>query len=105
MTDAVICFTTTNSEKEAKKLARAIVGDKLAACVNLLPKIRSFYEWDGAIRDETEYLLIIKTTGSKVSSLSDFINHTHSYECPEFIALDIADGLPAYLQWIDDVTR
>jgi periplasmic divalent cation tolerance protein len=104
MTDSIIALTTTNTKKEAKKLAKKIVEGRLAACVNIIPKIRSFYEWEGAIRDEEEHLLIMKTTREKFEALRDFIEKKHSYECPEFITIDIDSGLPAYLQWISDVT-
>lgn len=104
MTGAIVSFTTINTDKDAKKLARQLVEKKLAACVNVIPKIRSFYEWDGEIHDETEYLLMIKTTSDNLASVKGFIDENHSYEVPEFIALDIVDGLPAYLQWLTDMT-
>lgn len=105
MSDAVIAYTTTNTKKEATKLAKKMVEGKLAACAQLMPKIQSFYEWEGAIRDEAEFLLIIKTTQEKVGALCDFIEAKHSYECPEFVVVNIADGLPNYLNWIEEVTR
>ncbi len=104
MNDIIISFTTTNTEKEAKKIARRLVEDKLAACVNLIPKIRSFYEWDGEIHDEVEYLLMIKSPRAKLDLVRGFIEKVHSYEVPEFIVVDVVDGLPDYLQWVNDVT-
>ncbi len=104
MTDLTVSFTTTNSEKEAKKLAQQLVQDRLAACVNIVPKIRSFYEWDGEIHDDTEYLLIIKSPKSKLDLVKGFIDQVHTYEVPEFISFEITDALPDYLQWVRDVT-
>jgi len=105
MSEAVIAFTTTNTKKEASKLARSMVEQRLAACVQLIPKIQSFYEWEGAIRDESEFLLMIKTTQEKVLALREYIDAKHSYECPEFVVVDIDDALPAYLSWIEEVTK
>lgn len=105
MSDIFTCFSTTNTEREAKKLAKGLVEDKLAAGVNIIPKIRSIYEWDGGIHDETEYLLIIMTTGDKLDLVRSFIDQTHSYEVPEFIALNVAAGLPDYMQWVRDMTN
>ena len=104
MIDVAISFTTTNREKEAKKIARELVEQKLAACVNVIPKIQSFYEWDGEIHDDTEYLLIIKSPKSKLDLVKGFIDKYHSYEVPEFISIDAVDALPDYLQWIKDMT-
>ena len=104
MTDVIISYTTTNREKEARKIARELVEQRLAACVNVIPKIRSFYEWDGEIHDESEHLLIIKSPREKLDLVKGFIDKFHSYEVPEFISIDVVDALPDYLQWIRDVT-
>lgn len=104
MTDIIVVFTTMNSEKEAKKLAYLLVEEKLAACVNLVPKIKSFYEWDGEVHNETEHLLIIKAPRSKVDRLRSFIDKVHPYEVPEFVALNVEESLPDYMQWVKDVT-
>ena len=104
MTNIAISFTTANREKEAKKIARELVEQKIAACVNIIPKIQSFYEWDGEIHDETEYLLIIKSPKEKVDLVKGFIDKFHSYEVPECITVDVIDALPDYLQWVKDMT-
>lgn len=104
MTDVVISYTTTNNEKDAKKLAFQLVEEKLAACVNIIPKIRSIYEWDGEIHDEQEFMLIIKSPREKLHLVKGFIDKRHSYEVPEFISVDVIDGLSDYLQWVEDVT-
>jgi len=104
MTDVVISYTTINNEKDAKKLAVHLVEEKYAACVNIIPRIRSIYEWDGEIHDEQEFLLIIKSPKSNLDLIKGFIDKTHSYEVPEFVSVDVVDALPDYLQWIEDVT-
>jgi len=104
MTDIVISYTAINTEKDARKLAAQLVEEKLAACVNILPKIRSIYEWDGEIHDEQEFMLIIKSPREKLDLVKGFIDKHHSYEVPEFISVDVIDGLPDYLQWVEDVT-
>ena len=104
MTDIVISYTTINTEKDARKLAAQLVEEKLAACVNIIPKIRSIYEWDGEIHDEQEFMLIIKSPREKLDLVKGFIDKRHSYEVPEFISVDVIDGLPDYLQWVEDVT-
>jgi periplasmic divalent cation tolerance protein len=104
MTDVVISYTTINTEKDARKLGNQLVEERLAACVNILPKIRSIYEWDGEVHDEHEFMLIIKSPRDKLDLVKGFIEKRHSYEVPEFISVDVIDGLPDYLQWVKDVT-
>ncbi|MFH0800010.1 MAG: divalent-cation tolerance protein CutA, partial [Pseudomonadota bacterium] len=97
MIEAAVAMTTTNSELEAKKLAGGLVKDKLAACVQILPKMHSIYEWDGEIHDDQEYLLLIKTRKELLKDVKKFIEKNHSYEVPEFVALPVVDALGAYL--------
>ncbi len=104
MADLIVAFVTTNTEKEATSIAQKLVEEKLAACVNILPNIRSVYEWEGEIHDEQEHLLVIKSLKSKTDKLKEFIEKHHSYEVPEFMVVDINDALPDYLQWVKDVT-
>lgn len=104
MSDLIISFVTTNTEKEASFLAQKLVEEKLAACVNIVSNIRSVYEWEGEIHDDQEHLLIIKSLKGKIGKLKEFIEKHHSYEVPEFITLEIDDALPDYLQWVRDVT-
>jgi len=104
MSDLIIAFVTTNTEKEALFLAQKLVEEKLAACVNIVNGIRSVYEWEGEIHDDQEHLLIIKSLKSKTGKLKDFIEKHHSYEVPEFVAIELDDALPDYLQWVRDVT-
>lgn len=104
MTELMVAFVTTNTEREAASIAQKLVKEKLAACVNIVPNIRSVYDWEGEIHDDQEHLLIIKSLKSKMDKIKGFIEKHHSYEVPEFIALTIDDALPDYLQWVKDVT-
>lgn len=100
MTDARVVFTTAGSGSEAEKIARALVERRLAACVNILPQIRSIYRWEEKVEDATEILLIIKTTAARFTAVRDAIKELHSYDVPECIALPIIDGSAEYLQWL-----
>lgn len=86
-------------------MAQKIIASKLAACVNILPSVRSFYEWEGKVEDDEESLMMIKTRASLLPELTDFVKQEHSYDVPEVIALDVMAGNPAYLAWIASVTR
>jgi periplasmic divalent cation tolerance protein len=102
MTDKRLVLTTASSQEEARKLANALVERRLAACVNILPKIDSIYRWNDKVEESQEFLLLIKTTRSAISPLREAIQELHSYDLPECIALAIDDGSAAYLQWIDE---
>ncbi len=95
-----IVYTTTNNEEEAKKIAGALVKQKLAACVNMHP-IGSVYMWEGRAENEREIALSIKTTTSAVGSVMECIRDLHSYDLPAVITWKI-DGDKEYLQWIAD---
>jgi len=96
-----VVFITASSEEEAKKIATALVEENLAACVSIVPKIRSIYRWEGKVMEEEEHLLIAKTSKKKFADLSRSVKKLHSYKTPEIIAIDVADGLKPYLDWID----
>ena len=81
-------------------MARALVEKRLAACVNVIPGIRSVYRWKDAIEDEEEVLLLIKSSRALMAELREEIERLHSYEVPEVIALSIVDGSERYLSWI-----
>jgi periplasmic divalent cation tolerance protein len=101
MTNKRLVLTTTASLEEARKIARALVEGRLAACVNIIPKIESVYRWEGKVEEAQEYLLLVKTTAESFPAVREAIQQLHSYEVPECIALSIEGGSQAYLQWID----
>ncbi len=102
MSEHCVLFITTASKKEADKISRGLVENKLAFCVNAVPKIQSTYYWDGEICVDEEFLLIVKTRKDRYDALETWVKINHSYEVPEIIALPIERGLPAYLSGIDD---
>lgn len=102
-TDYGVMLTTTPTREEAQKLARLLVGEKLAACVQLLP-IESFYFWQGKTQNEAEVLLLIKTRTALFESAIARIKEIHSYTVPEIVAVPFAAGFAGYLDWIDEVT-
>ncbi len=104
MENVLVCFCTCPDAATAEHIARALVDARLAACVNLLPDVRSVYRWDSDVVVDDEVLLMIKTTPAQLPALRDRLVALHPYETPELIALPVADGLPAYLQWVANST-
>jgi len=102
MTGNRLVLTTAGSREEAQRIARALVERRLAACVNIVPKIGSIYRWKENIELADEWLLLIKTTTSAFELVRDAITELHSYELPECICLEIEDGSAEYLKWISD---
>jgi len=98
----IIVLTTTSNLEEAESLARNIVSTKLAACVQILPQIKSFYFWEGEVQGEKEFLLLIKTLEAKFSKLEKFIKKNHSYDVPEIIAVSAEKVSESYLKWVGD---
>jgi periplasmic divalent cation tolerance protein len=101
MTDKIVVLSTCASAEEAQRVARALVEKRLAACVNVMPGIRSVYRWKDAIEDEEEVLLLIKTSRGLLEELREEIERLHSYEVPEVIALSVVDGSERYLAWMN----
>ena len=99
----MVLSTFPDAEKAAE-IARVLVDEQLAACVNLVPAIRSIYRWQGAVHDDTEALAIIKTTSARYPALAARLAALHPYEVPEILALPLADGHPPYLAWLADQT-
>ena len=97
-----VIFITAGSKEEADKISRGLVESKLAICVNTLPKVQSTYYWEDKIHVDKEFLLIVKTRQDQYEALETWVKNNHSYEVPEIIALPIEQGLPAYLNGIDD---
>ncbi len=100
----LIILVTASSEQEGATIGRALVEEGLAACTNIIPRIRSVYRWKQKIWDEAETLLIIKSREELFERIRDRIKELHSYEVPEITAVGLAKGDPAYLQWIEEVT-
>jgi periplasmic divalent cation tolerance protein len=100
MSNARIVLTTAGSHEEARKLAQALVERRLAACVNIVPRIESVYRWQGKVESAEEWLLIIKTQTEAFERVRDAIKELHSYELPECVMLDISAGHQGYLEWI-----
>jgi periplasmic divalent cation tolerance protein len=98
--DALVVVTTVGSEEQARSIAEALVEQRLAACVNILPSVRSIYRWKGKLWDDEELLLVIKTTAGRFQALRAAIQRLHSYELPEILALAVADSDPAVLAWL-----
>lgn len=98
----VLCLVTIDDPEQAARIAQRLVDAKLAACVNILPEIRSIYSWNGETCDEIEKLLIIKTRRSLFPDILKTVRELHPYEVPEVVSLNIDEGLPEYLRWIDE---
>ncbi|MCL6432491.1 MAG: divalent-cation tolerance protein CutA [Anaerolineae bacterium] len=100
-----VVLVTVASAEEAGRLAQALVGERLAACVNIVGPIRSIYRWQGRVEDGTEHLLIAKTREDLVEALAGRVRELHSYEVPEVLSLPVAYGWPPYLAWVEAETR
>lgn len=100
----VLVLTTLPLESDGEAFGRALVDDRLAACVSLLPPMASVYRWQGSVTCERERQVVIKTTRTRVAALFDRVRQLHPYEVPELIVLDIADGAGSYLRWIGENT-
>ncbi len=100
MTEYVVIFVTVGSEDEAERIAQALVGEHLAACVNIVSPVRSIYYWEGQVQHDQELLLLIKTRAALFATVEQRVKQLHSYHTPEIIALPIAAGSAEYLQWL-----
>src|SRR5206468_12466587 len=101
MTDKIIVFSTCESKEQAETIAQAVVTENLAACVNVLPGIRSCYVWERKLTWSDEILLLIKTTRGRFGQLQNRVRALHSYEVPEIVSVPIEDAFQGYLDWID----
>jgi periplasmic divalent cation tolerance protein len=104
MQQAILVLTNVPDSAVAKTLAEAMVEQRLAACVNILPVVQSVYRWQGVVEQANEITLMIKTTQTRYAELERLIRHLHPYEVPEVIAIPLSAGLPSYLQWIETET-
>ena len=102
MSDAQVVLVTVPSPAVAARIATAVVRERLAACVNIVPGVRSVYVWKGRVRDDRELLLVMKTTRGRYAELERRVKALHPFEVPEVVALRIRRGSAAYLKWIRD---
>ncbi len=100
----VVIMTTAGSREEAHRLARGLVEKRLAACVQMMP-VESVYEWKGAVQEDSEFLLLIKTRRACYANVEAHLRSAHSYEVPEILALPVERGLSDYLGWVDAQTE
>ena len=105
MTDKIVVLTTCDSKKRADKLARHLVKQRVAACVNVLPKARSIYRWKDQVEDAVEWMLVIKSRRDLMDELRSAIGKIHAYEVPELLALPVVDGAENYIVWLDRELR
>ena len=104
MTDALVALSTVGNAADARRIARALVERRLAACVNVVPGLTSVYSWKGAVETDEEVLLVIKTRRARFEALRAALLELHPYELPELIALPVEAGHPPYLDWLDAST-
>jgi periplasmic divalent cation tolerance protein len=100
----VVVLVTAGSAEEGQRIGRALVEERLAACVNVLGPMRSIYRWQGAVEEADEHLLVVKARAADVSALAERIRALHSYEVPEVVAMPLTGGSEAYLTWLAAVT-
>jgi len=100
----VVVFVTTSSEEEAEKIASLLLEQRKAACVSVIPRVRSRFWWQGELDSAQESLLIIKTRAALIPEITDIVKKTHSYTVPEIVALPIVAGNQDYLDWVDKET-
>ncbi len=101
----ILCLVTIDNQDKGLEISRRLVEKRLVACVNIVPKITSVYLWKDEICEDTELLLIMKTTLELYPKLQDTVKELHPYEVPEVIAFSIDKGLPEYLNWIVDCVK
>ena len=98
--EVVTLLLTAPDEETGRRIARALVEERLAACVNVLPGVRSIYRWKGAVEEASEVMLVAKTRASRAAALAARVRALHPYELPEVLALPVTDGSQAYLRWV-----
>src|SRR5437763_11741091 len=100
MTNKIVVFSTCANQQAAEELARALLEERLVACVSVIPQVRSFYHWKGAVETTDECLLVIKSSRELFEPLCALLQKLHSYELPEVLAMPVVDGEPNYLNWL-----
>jgi periplasmic divalent cation tolerance protein len=102
VSEHVVVLSTVGTAEDAARVARALVERRLAACVNVVPAVRSIYRWKGRVEEDEERLLVIKTRRDRIEALREALVALHPYELPEAIVLPIEAGHPPYLAWLDE---
>ncbi len=105
MSDYIVVLITVPNEDEAVKISKTLVEEKLAGCVNIVKNVRSIYSWQGKIEDDSEVLMIVKTSSDLFEELEKRVKSIHSYTVPEIIGIKIKKGSENYLKWLDEVTK
>lgn len=105
MTDKIVVLSTCETPEDARRIARHLVEQRLAACVNIVPQVTSVYRWKGEIQEAAELLLVIKSSRPLLAALQRELARVHPYEIPEIVALPIIDGAHSYLAWLDSELR
>jgi periplasmic divalent cation tolerance protein len=105
MTDVVLVFSTVPDDETAGQLARTLVDERLAACVNLYSPMSSIYRWNGEVEQAAERQLVIKTTRDRIHALEERLRALHSYELPEFVVVAAEGGSSAYLNWVSEQVK
>jgi periplasmic divalent cation tolerance protein len=102
VTERLLVLSTVGSAEDAERLARGLLERRLAACVNVVPGVVSFYRWKDAVQKDEERLLVMKTRADRFPALQAALREMHPYEVPEVVAFRISDGAPSYLRWLDE---
>jgi len=105
MEDVLVVMTNLPNLTAAKTVARYLVGQRMAACVNIQPGVKSYYQWEGVIRQANEVTLLVKTTRDRYPEVESAIKALSPYDLPEVVALPVEQGSPAYLEWVRAETR
>ncbi len=103
--DVRVVFVTAGDRPSGLALVRQVVEEGLAACGNVLPEVTSVFEWEGSMREETEVLLILKTSASRAAKLAERVAELHAYDVPEVLTLVVEGGHEPYLDWVREYTR
>ncbi|WP_159016576.1 divalent-cation tolerance protein CutA [Cognatiluteimonas profundi] len=101
----LVCYCSCPDPLSADRIAQALVDERLAACVNVVPGVHSVYRWQGAVERADEVLLLVKTTNARLEALTARVRSLHPDELPELVAVEVAGGSPAYLAWVAQQTR
>jgi periplasmic divalent cation tolerance protein len=99
-----VVLTTIAAREDAIALARSLIEERLAACVNILPQMTSVYRWKGAVEEEAEHQIVIKTASDRIPALEVRLKQLHPYELPELLVLSVAGGAQPYLTWVIEST-